>query len=65
MQIVLITQVLSGKGTQKLGDFEIKYVCDPKAKEVLKKYVSFSTISFFILSKFFHQPYNETQHYKS
>jgi len=39
-----ITQLLSGKGTHKLGDFEVKYIWDKNAEKVLERYYSFNVV---------------------
>ncbi|XP_060070205.1 polyunsaturated fatty acid 5-lipoxygenase-like [Ylistrum balloti] len=33
-----LVKILSGMGTNKLGDFEVKYVYDPKAEEVVNEF---------------------------
>ncbi|XP_033742814.1 LOW QUALITY PROTEIN: allene oxide synthase-lipoxygenase protein-like [Pecten maximus] len=37
-EIIIITKLLSAFGTNKLGDFEMKYIYDPKAENVLKRF---------------------------
>ncbi|XP_060063611.1 allene oxide synthase-lipoxygenase protein-like [Ylistrum balloti] len=36
--IITITKLLSSFGTNKLGDFEMKYIYDPKAEKVLQRF---------------------------
>ncbi|XP_069129152.1 polyunsaturated fatty acid 5-lipoxygenase-like [Argopecten irradians] len=38
VEIMIITKLLSSFGTNKLGDFEIKYIYDPKAERVLHRF---------------------------
>lgn len=36
LDTMLVVKLLSAKGTNSLGDFEVNFVFDPKAKEVIE-----------------------------
>ncbi|XP_069129441.1 polyunsaturated fatty acid lipoxygenase ALOX12-like [Argopecten irradians] len=36
LDVMALAKILSGMGTNKLGDFEVKYVYDPRAEVVVK-----------------------------
>ncbi|KAH9509997.1 hypothetical protein Btru_044803 [Bulinus truncatus] len=38
LEILTITKVLSTKGTKSLGDFEVQYIVDPKAKVIVDSF---------------------------
>uniref|UniRef100_A0A2C9LH96 Lipoxygenase domain-containing protein n=1 Tax=Biomphalaria glabrata TaxID=6526 RepID=A0A2C9LH96_BIOGL len=38
LDIMKITDLLSSKGTNSLGDFETEYIVDPKGKEVVERF---------------------------
>ncbi|XP_069128848.1 polyunsaturated fatty acid 5-lipoxygenase-like [Argopecten irradians] len=38
LDVMALAKILSGMGTNKLGDFEVKYVYDPKAEIVVEEY---------------------------
>ena len=50
LDIMLITGILSERGTKPLGDFEIEYAMDPVSLSTLKRY-SQGNISHFVIRK--------------
>ncbi|KAJ8298470.1 hypothetical protein KUTeg_025001 [Tegillarca granosa] len=38
LDIMVVTKILSGKGTNNLGDFEVQYVFDPPAKKIVDEF---------------------------
>lgn len=40
LNVMSIMKILSTKGTNSLGDFEVQYVFDPAAIDIINKYVS-------------------------
>ncbi|ESO93682.1 hypothetical protein LOTGIDRAFT_209217 [Lottia gigantea] len=38
LDIMVVTKILSGKGTKSLGDFEVQYVFDPRARDLVDEF---------------------------
>ncbi|KAK6172844.1 hypothetical protein SNE40_016422 [Patella caerulea] len=38
LDVMVVTKILSGRGTKCLGDFEVQYVFDPKAVEIVDQF---------------------------
>ncbi|KAK6172838.1 hypothetical protein SNE40_016418 [Patella caerulea] len=38
LDIMVVTKILSGRGTKSLGDFEVQYVFDPKARDLVDEF---------------------------
>ncbi|BFZ15082.1 hypothetical protein BsWGS_18122 [Bradybaena similaris] len=38
LDIMIVTKILSAKGTKSLGDFEVQYVFDPQAREIVDEF---------------------------
>ena len=34
LDIMIVTKILSAKGTKSIGDFEVQYVFDPPARDI-------------------------------
>lgn len=39
LDIILVTKILSDRGTNALGDFEVQYMYDPRGTKPVEKYV--------------------------
>lgn len=37
LDIMTVTKILSDKGTNSLGDFEVQYIFDPPAKKIVNE----------------------------
>jgi arachidonate 5-lipoxygenase len=40
LDIMTVTKILSDKGTNSLGDFEVQYIFDPPAKKIVNDAIS-------------------------
>ncbi|KAK3737983.1 hypothetical protein RRG08_010029 [Elysia crispata] len=38
LDIMIVTKILSAKGTKSIGDFEVQYIFDPQAREVVDEF---------------------------
>jgi arachidonate 5-lipoxygenase len=38
LDIMIVTKILSAKGTKSIGDFEVQYVFDPKARDIVQDF---------------------------
>ncbi|KAL5011283.1 hypothetical protein ScPMuIL_009834 [Solemya velum] len=38
LDIMIVTKILSGKGTNSLGNFEVQYIFDPEAKKIVEEF---------------------------
>lgn len=37
LDTMVVTKILSGKGTKSLGDFEVNYIFDPEARNIVSE----------------------------
>lgn len=41
LSIMVVTKILSDRGTNGLGDFEVQYLYEPEALEAIERYMHF------------------------